>query len=418
MKTAILTPKLHEGQIEVARSQARFKVVAAGRRWGKTQLAVLLALKAAAEGGRAWWVAPSYKMANVGWNLIRHLSQQIVRRPFSVRIKDTDHLVQFPNGGLLQVRSADDPQTLRGESLAFVVLDECAYMKPAAWYEALRPALADQKGRALFISTPHGRDWFWERFQAGLDPDSARKDWVAFQFPTHTNPHVDPQEIETARHDLPDRIFRQEYLAEFIADAGGVFRFVAEASTAQQADPEPGHVYVGGVDFGRTTDFTVISIVDATTLCQVYLDRFTGGTWETQRRRIEDVARRYAVDPLVCESNSFGSPNIEALHQVGISAEAFLTTASSKQALIDRLTVAIERAGMGLENGIHLLNDPIQIAELQAYQVEAIATGYRYSAPPGLHDDCVMALALALHALHGRFLNRHTIEIGESPFDW
>jgi len=206
----------HAGQADVHDHQARFKVLAAGRRWGKTRLGVNECFDVAAKGGRAWWVAPSYKMSEVGWRPLQRIGSQV-----GAEVRHSLRRVTLPGGGWVQIRSADDPQSLRGEGLDFVVLDECAFMKEAAWTEALRPALSDRKGGALFISTPKGHNFFWRLWLQGNENGG---EWKSWRFPTSTNPYIDGAEIEAARGTLPDRIFRQEYLAEFVPDAGGVFR--------------------------------------------------------------------------------------------------------------------------------------------------------------------------------------------------
>ena len=202
-------PNLHPGQNEVRKDQARFKLIAAGRRWGKTRLGTLLCLEAGLEGGRAWWVAPSYKMGYVGWRGLQRLGQQVRGAKLSL----VNRMITTPGGGEVQVRSADDPQSLRGDGLDLVVLDECAYMKEQAWSEALRPSLSDRKGAALFISTPHGLNWFRDLWQRGQD--DAFPDWQSWSFKTSDNPFIDKDEIEAARATMLSRIFRQEYEADF-----------------------------------------------------------------------------------------------------------------------------------------------------------------------------------------------------------
>ena len=196
-------------------STARFRVLSCGRRWGKTRLGTVECTAIGARGGRAWWVAPSYKMAAVGWRGVSWLSQQI---PGTTTNK-AERLITYPGGGTVQVRSADDPNSLRGEGLDFAVLDECAYMKEAAWFEALRPTLSDRQGRAMFISTPKGLNWFRDLWMMGENPDYP--DWQNWQFSTSDNPYIAPEEIEAARLALPLRIFRQEYLADFMEDNPG-----------------------------------------------------------------------------------------------------------------------------------------------------------------------------------------------------
>ena len=214
---AVRLPPLHPGQRAVRDSPARFRCLAAGRRWGKTRLGVTLCLAVALRGGRAWWVAPSYPIASVGWREIRRLARQV---PGAV-VREGDRQVLLLTGGWVQVRSADTVGGLRGEGLDFLVVDEAGWVRESAWTEELRPALTDRIGRALFISTPAGRNWFWElwqRGQQGQDPE-----WQSWRLPTASNPYIAPAEIEAARAGLPERVFRQEYEADFVEGAIGPY---------------------------------------------------------------------------------------------------------------------------------------------------------------------------------------------------
>ena len=388
--TRAIKPKLppfHRGQMEVALSPARFKVAACGRRWGKTRLGSALCVKTAAAAGRAWWVAPTYPVAMVGWRLIHRLALQIP----GAAIRQSERLVTFPNGGEIQVRSADNPDSLRGEGLDFVVMDECAFIHEDAWQEAIRPALADRKGRALFISTPKGRNWFWRIWQRCMDEHDT--EWHGWQLPTADNPYIDPAEIEAARLGLPERVFQQEFLAMFLDDAGGVFRRVLEAAVAvPQAAPIPHHEYVFGVDWGQSGDFTAVAVIDVTAASCVYLDRFNQIGYAVQMGRLRALYERFRPRVIVAEANSMGRPLVEQMQRDGLPVMPFTTTSASKPLIIDDLTLAFERAAL------RIIPDPVLINELQSYESQRTATGMRYNAPSGMHDDTVIALALAYYA--------------------
>lgn len=382
---SVTLPALHPGQRQVIADSHRFKVLACGRRWGKTRLGASLCIAEALQGRRAWWIAPSYKVANVGWRLIHRLAAQVP----GAEIRLSDRIVTMPTGGEVAVRSADNPDSLRGEGLDFAVLDECAFIKGEAWSEAIRPALSDRQGRAMFISTPKGRNWFWTLWQRGQD--DANTEWQSYSFPTSSNPYIVPSEIDAARHGLPERTFRQEYLAEFIDDAGGVFRRVTEAATAVAQDkPEPNHQYVFGVDWAQQYDFTVIVVMDATTGAMAAIDRFNQVDYNIQRERLKVLYDRFRPSQVIAETNSIGLPNIDALRHDGMPIVGFTTTNATKAQAVDALTLAFERGD------IRILPDPVLVAELQAFEMDVTASGLRrFSAPDGLHDDCVMALALA-----------------------
>jgi len=214
----IALPGLHENQRPIARDQARFIVVSAGRRFGKTRLGVTKTTEKGLKGGRAWWVAPTYPLGAVGWRLSKWLARQI---PGTV-IRESVRMIEYPGGGTSQVKSADSPDSLRSEGLDLAVVDETAHVPKfdEVWEQALRPALSDRKGGALFISTPKGFNHFYELFKRAEGSDV----WAAYRHPTWDNPYIDPEEIEAARLELPSLVFRQEYGAEFVQLAGALIQ--------------------------------------------------------------------------------------------------------------------------------------------------------------------------------------------------
>jgi phage terminase large subunit-like protein len=386
--TTKINAKPHAGQLEVHNSDARFKVLSAGRRWGKTRLGVNECLDVAAQGGRAWWVSPSYKTSEVGWRPLR----QITRKIPGAEIRLVDRVVNFPGGGFVAVRSADNPDSLRGEGLDFVVMDECAFMQKEAWTEAIRPALSDRQGKVLFISTPKGRNWLWEIYQRGV---SGEEGWQSWTFPTANNPFIAKEEIEAAKRDLPEMIFRQEYLAEFIDDAGGVFRRVQEAAVLEPKEYGEGKQYIAGVDVAASVDFTVVSVLDAESKEMVYLDRFNRVDYPVLIDRLEAIYHRYHLTSMVVESNSIGRPVIDELVARGLNIVPFTTTSATKQSIIQNLQAAFE-------NGqIRILNNPVLIGELLSFESKRNASGgFSYSAPDGMNDDCVMSLAIAWYGVN------------------
>ncbi len=391
-------PHLHPNQFRVFKHPARFKVLACGRRWGKTRLGSVMTVLSAMQNKRAWWVAPSYPMATYGWREIRQLALQI---PGCV-VRDGERLITFPNfsSGWVQIKSADDPDSLRGEGLDLVVVDECSLIRPYAWFEALRPALSDRKGGAVFISTPKGKNWFWHVWTKGCD--ALELGWKAWTFPTSDNPYMDAAEIQQAKKDLPERIFQQEYLAMFLDDAGGVFRKVSEAACAmEQVYPLPDHLYVIGVDLGRYMDYTVITTLDVTNPdrpVMAAIDRFDQIDYTLQAGRLDAICQKYQPVRLVIEANSPGDPFISLLKETspflkkkGLSViEPFYTTNLSKDHVIRMLAISFENEAIQVLPDVNLIN------ELQAFEMGYSMTGKIIdAAPPGIHDDCVMSLAFA-----------------------
>ena len=386
MPTITIEAKPHPGQAAVHEHPARFKVLAAGRRWGKTRLGVHECLDVASQGGRAWWVAPNYKMSEVGWRPLRRMGAKI-----NAEVRKVDRQIVLPGGGEVTVRSADNPDSLRGEGLDLVVMDECAFIPEEAWTEAIRPALSDRLGKAIFISTPKGRNWFWKIWQRGLDGSG---EWKSWQLPTSDNPYIEPSEIEAARDTLPELTFEQEYLAIFLENEGAVFRNLLACMNAQTSTPEAhkGHTVVAGVDWGKQNDFTAVSIGCASCKTELAIDRFNQIDWAFQYGRITNLFKHWGVTSALIETNSIGSPGFEALSRAGLPVVAFETTSTTKPPLIENMALAFERAEY------QFLNDPVWTAELEAYERKVSPTTGRsqYSAPEGGHDDTVIARALRI----------------------
>tara|TARA_R100000742_G_C4279004_1_gene102642 strand:- start:2736 stop:3995 length:1260 start_codon:yes stop_codon:yes gene_type:complete len=213
-------PDLHEAQQTVKDDPSRWKILCAGRRFGKSRLGVQLCIEEALNGGRVWWVAPTFSIARVGWRDVV-AAASVFPKESGVDVKVGDMTVTFPGGGSIAVKSADNPQRLRGEGLNFLVMDEAAFVREETWTEVLRPTLTENKGSALFISTPIGMDnWFYKLWEKAEHGD----DWARFQYPTVANPIIDPAEVESAREELGELVFAQEYLAEFISEGAQMFR--------------------------------------------------------------------------------------------------------------------------------------------------------------------------------------------------
>jgi hypothetical protein len=234
--------------------------------------------------------------------------------------------------------------------------------------------------------------------------------------PTASNPYIDPGEIADAQRQTPERHFQQEYLAEFLADGDGVFRRVMEAATAEPQEARlGGHEYLVGVDWGKINDFTVITVLDVTSRSMVYMDRFNQIDYHVQKGRLLAICGRFSPQGVVVEYNSMGIPLVEDLVRAGLPVVAFQTTNASKTAIIDALSLAFE------QGAIRILNDPVLIGELLAYDMERLPSGMlRYSAPAGMHDDCVMSLAFAWSEIYqpaiepGYVVHDEPVEI--SPF--
>jgi phage terminase large subunit-like protein len=213
--------QLLKWQQEVFKNTTRFKVVAAGRRCGKSRLsAVSLLIEGlnCPEGSAVMYIAPTLGQARtIIWDLLHELGRPVIK---SSHINNLEILLV--NGRKILVRGADNPDSLRGVSLTYVVLDECAFIKEDVWQKIIRASLSDKKGRALFISTPSGRNWFYDVFKLGQEETD--EEWRSWHFTTKDNETIDPKEIEAAERTLSSFAFKQEYLSSFDNAGQEVFK--------------------------------------------------------------------------------------------------------------------------------------------------------------------------------------------------
>ena len=202
--------QLHPKQAEVFANDARFRVVVAGRRWGKSKLSMMTMLSwVTKKNQKIWYVAPTYKMAKqIMWNELKTW----VPREWVTKIRENELSMEFRNGSRIDLKGADKPDSLRGVSLDFLVLDEFQDISPDTWKTVLRPTLADRKGHALFIGTPKGFSLLYEVYRIGQNKaKQMSKQWMSWQFPTITSPFIPKAEIEAARKDMDEKSFRQEF---------------------------------------------------------------------------------------------------------------------------------------------------------------------------------------------------------------
>lgn len=210
---------LHAKQMEVFRAPQRFKVVVAGRRWGKTQLAKVSLIKFARRKKRLiWYVAPSYRMAKqIMWPEL----VEAIPRSWVKKYNETILTITLVNGTKIELKGADNPDSLRGVGIHYLVMDEVQDIDPEAWSKVLRPTLASTGGHALFIGTPKAYNFLHTLWSMGQKKDA--KAWASWQFPTITSPFIPEDEIAAAREDMDEKSFKQEFEASFETMSGRVY---------------------------------------------------------------------------------------------------------------------------------------------------------------------------------------------------
>lgn len=250
-------------QQRVTKDTRRFRVVIAGRRFGKTHLAIReLCYYAKEPDKEVWYIAPTYKMAKqIVW---KKLKKKLIELNWVYKHNETELTLSLKNGSTISLKGADNYDSLRGVGLDFIVLDEFADIDQAAWFETLRPTLADKQGRALMIGTPKGiGNWSYEMYQNTLDdPDN----WASFQFTTIDGGNVPQEEIEQARRDLDERTFRQEFLATFETFAGRIYYSFDRAQNVREPDVVNTDIIYVGCDFNVSPCTAVIAIRQGDTM--------------------------------------------------------------------------------------------------------------------------------------------------------
>jgi len=273
-------------QQEVFKDTTRFKVVAAGRRCGKSRMAAVTLLiegLKCPQGSAVLYVSPTMGQSRqIIWDLLLDLGREVIQNS---HVNNLD--ITLINGARIYVRGADRPDTLRGVSLTYAVLDEVADIKPEAWEQVIRASLSDKRGRALFIGTPKGRNWFYDTFKLGESEDDP--DWKSWHFTTADNPLIDQAEIESAKKTLSTFAFKQEYMASFTNAGSDIFK---EEWIKYGEEPQYGSYYIA-VDLAgfeevakqaanskKRLDETAISIVKVTEDGKWFVDKIEHGRWD------------------------------------------------------------------------------------------------------------------------------------------
>ncbi len=273
-------------QQEVFKDTTRFKVVAAGRRCGKSRMAAVTLLiegLKCPQGSAVLYVSPTMGQSRqIIWDLLLDLGRDIITNS---HVNNLD--ITLINGARIYVRGADRPDTLRGVSLTYAVLDEVADIKPEAWEQVIRASLSDKKGRALFIGTPKGRNWFYDTFKLG--ESGGDSDWKSWHFTTQDNPLIDPIEIESAKKTLSSFAFKQEYLASFSNAGSDIFK---EDWIKYGVEPEHGSYFIS-IDLAgfeevakqagnakKRLDESAICVVKATEDGKWFVKEIIHGRWD------------------------------------------------------------------------------------------------------------------------------------------
>lgn len=403
-RSTIRLPNPHAGQRIVREQMRRYNFLCCGRRWRKTTLAMAVMVEQAlAQSAEYVWSAPTYKQARRGWTEMQRACEPLVQ------FHESRFEAHFPNGSIVYFLSLEEHDNKRGYTSFGTVIDEASEVPAVAYQTVMRPMLSDTGGWLLAFGTPKGRNWFYSEVLRALHGDDPNA--MAWAAPTlgatltgdgqlvrvpHPleNPHFSWDELQHEFATLPERVFRQEYLAEFLDDAGGVFRNVEQCvddgAMVESGPPNTVFEYVIGVDLAKHLDYTVLCVGDLREKRVVAFDRFNKSDWGLQKSRIVAAAKRWNNALVWMDSTGIGDVVYDDLLQAGLRVHPYKFTAASKEQLINNAVLMVE------QQQIRYPRIPVLLDELKALQYtrRASGNGFKIEAPEGMHDDAAMAFAL------------------------
>jgi hypothetical protein len=373
-------PWLYDKQREAIFCNERYGLIEASTKAGKTVGCIAWLYEQAFSGksGRNyWWVAPVYLQAEIAFRRLKRTLPHALHK-----FNDSKLTITLPNGTMLWFKSADKPDTLYGEDVYGAVCDEASRWKEDSWY-AVRTTLTQTRGPIRLIGNVKGRKNFFYKLARRAEANEPDMHYARITAYDAAEAGVIAwDEIEDAKRQLPEHVFRELYLAEPADDGGNPFGIEAIARCiALRSEDRPSS---WGWDLAKSQDWTVgIALDSNSSVCAFHRWQ---GPWEETIRRIREIT---GDAPALVDSTGVGDPVLEALQKGRLNYQGFKFSQTSKQQLMEGLAVAIQTGSVRYPEG------PI-VAELESFEYEYSRTGVRYSAPQGLHDDCVMALGLAV----------------------
>lgn len=398
---SLTLPSLHPQQREFVMDPHRIVVAACGTKTGKTfGLSIWMIMQAFNRyQSLNWWCAPTYRQAKIAYELIGTF---LPKGRFQANRTDMSYVLVKGDGhpwSRIEFRSADNPESLRGEGVHAAVIDEAAYWGQPS-FVSVWTTLTRTRGLLRIISTPKGRTWFYDEWAKGWYPEQreTHPEYSSYQLPTWSNPHIPPQSIEEAKRNLPADVFRQEYAAEFLDESAGVFRNIRACQTAPWLiEPERGAMYVIGIDWAKLADYTVFTIADRIKKAIVHIERHNEMDWNLNIQRAVNLARRWNNAHILMDATGVGDVPLDSVKAVYPHCEGYVIgNNQAKVALIQKLQFALENSQISMPPASSHRNAATLEHELQMYSYEMSSTGkFLYSAPEGYYDDCVISTALA-----------------------
>ncbi|SFW90996.1 terminase large subunit domain-containing protein [Chitinophaga sancti] len=374
----------HVNQQKILSSNSRFKVICAGRRFGKSDLAQIASVTRMLSAPKTFvgYVAPNFDLCKKFFKeFVESLPAQLIKSENKAELQ-----IEFINQSFIKFHSGEALQSFRSRKYHLVIIDEAAFIPDLkdAYEQSIRPTLTDFRGQCIFISTPRGENYFSALFHKGLRNEDG---YESFHFTSYDNPFISPEEIDEAQNTLPSEVFKQEFLAEPSSNSGSPFGGQSTINKNVVSTLSNNEPICFGIDLGKSIDHSCIIGLDNEKK-MAYFDRFRMD-WNITKQRIKSLNLRYPKAHYVIDATGLGSPIVDDLQLAGINnLVPFKFTGTSKPQIILELILAVEKG--------EITYNEITAKEMSVFEFTTTASGHiRYSAASGYNDDTIASLAMA-----------------------
>ncbi len=368
-------------------TDSKYYTLVSSRQAGKTMLGMNMLLYFAINTpkSKVAFISPTYMQVR---KVMEELHNAIASAKITKKVNYSTYEIHFYNGSVIYFRSADNYDSLRGYTFDYLIADEASYLKEQGWRAAIQPTVLVKGKKVILMSTPRGMDFFHEMYQLGKSDE--HPNYKSYRMTYKGNPFVDLEEIEAAKKTLPPAIFKAEYEGQFVQGESMVF----ENYTACMFDkyPQPKGRVFAGVDLGKESDYTVMTLIDETgQVIDIYRDNKKD--WNYMIQQIVNRAKKYSATVMV-EKNSMGTVVIEQIKKKHQDTHGFQTTNKSKQEIIEGLILDFHEESIGIP-GPKLLQELQNELDVFEMRYSPKSRSVIYAAREPFHDDIIISLGIA-----------------------
>ena len=410
MQITLFTPHLGQKKVisDFSNSEHKFGTVVTSRQWGKSLLGqnLLLYWLLATPNQKGCWISPIYNQAKKVFQELSDASNSIIQQSNKAELT-----LKFVNGSTVQFLSSERPDSVRGFSFNYMIVDEAAYVNERGFETAILPTLTAIGKKCLIISTPKSKNWFYKYYLRGLDGST---EYISFKGQSTDNPFIDQSFIAQQRLSLPDDIYRQEYMAEFTDAGSEVFRNVDNACiVSQYINGDKVQRCFIGIDTGLSNDYSVLTVMNESGRI-LLIDRLRGENINTIASRFNNILSKFKIEGGYVEENGIGAAMRDLVIPKNRRIRGFTTTQDSKTTIVRTLISDLE-AGI-IELPTKEL-EPECYKELSLYTYKLSNNGkLSFTHQNGMHDDITDSIMLANKARNEIKTNK--MYIGRSPVQY